>query len=36
VLATFLLLMLLLALFDRYGCFFRKEAAGATEKTQEK
>ena len=35
VLGTFLLLIMVLALFDRYGCFFRKEAAGAQEKTQE-
>ena len=35
VLATFVLLLLALALMERYGCFFRKEAAGAQEKTQE-
>ena len=34
-LGTFLLLIMVLALFDRYGCFFRKEAPGAHEKTQE-
>jgi capsular polysaccharide biosynthesis protein len=32
--ATFLLLIILLALFDRYGNFFRRPAAGAQEKTQ--
>ena len=35
VLATFILLMMILALMDRYGGFFRKEAAGALENTQE-
>ena len=35
VLATFLLLLILLGLFDRYGTFFRDKAAGAPEKTQE-
>ncbi|MBR4392247.1 MAG: hypothetical protein IKT08_09125 [Bacteroidales bacterium] len=35
VLATFILLLLLLGLFDRYGGFFRIEAPGAKEKTQE-
>lgn len=33
--ATFLLILLLLALFERYGSFFRVKAAGAQEKTQE-
>ena len=36
VLATFLLLILALVILDRYGSFFRKEAPGAIEKTQEK
>ena len=36
VLATLLLIILALVLIDRYGCFFRKEAAGALDKTQEK
>ena len=35
VLATFVLLLLVLALLERYGGFFREEAAGAEEKTQE-
>lgn len=35
VLSTFLLLMLLLAVFDRYGGFFREKASGAQDKTQE-
>lgn len=35
VLATFLLLIMVLALLDRYGGFFRKEAPGAKNKTQE-
>ena len=35
VLATFLLLIMLLILFDRYGGFFRDKAPGAQEKTQE-
>ena len=35
VLATFLLLLILLGLADRYGTFFREKAAGAREKTQE-
>lgn len=35
VLATFVLLLLALSLMERYGGFFRKEAAGAEEKTQE-
>jgi len=35
VLATFLLLILLLAAFHQYRCFFRQEANGAEEKTQE-
>lgn len=35
VLATFLLLVLLLVIFDRYGNFFRDQASGAQEKTQE-
>ena len=35
VLATFVLLLLVLALLESYGGFFRKEAAGAEEKTQE-
>ena len=34
-LATFLLILILLGLFDRYGSFFRDKAAGAPEKTQE-
>lgn len=34
VVATFILLMLLIALFDRYGGFFRNKASGAEEKTQ--
>lgn len=34
-LATLLLIILALILFDRYGTFFRKEANGAIEKTQE-
>ncbi|MBR6272534.1 MAG: hypothetical protein IKR29_03080 [Bacteroidales bacterium] len=34
VVATFLLLLLLIALFDRYGGFFRDKASGASEKTQ--
>lgn len=36
VLATFILIILLLSILDRYGNFFRKEAPGAIEKTQEK
>ena len=36
VLATFILLLMVLVILDRYGCFFRKEAPGAIEKTQEK
>lgn len=36
VLATLLLIILALVIIDRYGCFFRKEAAGALDKTQEK
>ena len=35
VISTFLLLMLLLAVLDRYGSFFRRKAPGAQEKTQE-
>lgn len=35
VISTFLLLLLLLAVLDRYGIFFRGKAAGAQEKTQE-
>lgn len=35
VLATFLLILILLGLFDRFGSFFRSTAAGAPEKTQE-
>ena len=35
VLATFVLLLLVLSLLEHSGCFFRKEAAGAEEKTQE-
>lgn len=35
VVATFLLLVLLLALFHQCGCFFRTKADGAQEKTQE-
>ena len=35
VLATFVLLLLALGLMEHYGCFFRKEADGAPEKTQE-
>ena len=34
VVATFILLLLLIALFDRYGGFFRHKASGASEKTQ--
>lgn len=34
VVATFILLLLLIALFDRYGGFFRNKASGAEEKTQ--
>lgn len=34
-LGTLLLIILSLVFFDRYGCFFRKEAAGALDKTQE-
>ena len=34
VVATFLLLLILLTLFERYGSFFRRQAAGAQEKTQ--
>ena len=34
-LGTLILIILSLVLFDRYGCFFRKEAAGALDKTQE-
>lgn len=34
VVATFILLLLLIALFDRYGGFFRNKASGAKEKTQ--
>lgn len=34
VVATFILLLLLIALFDRYGGFFRDKASGAKEKTQ--
>ena len=36
VLATFFLLLLLLSLLDKYGCFFRKRASGAEDKTQRK
>ena len=36
VLATFVLLLLLLSLLDRYGGFFRERASGAEDKTQEK
>jgi capsular polysaccharide biosynthesis protein len=35
VISTFLLLVLLLAVFERYGGFFRSKASGAQEKTQE-
>ena len=35
VLATLILLLMILALLDRYGGFFRKEAPGALDKTQE-
>ena len=35
VIATFVLILLALALMERYGGFFRKEAPGAKEKTQE-
>ena len=35
VLATFVLLLLLLSLLDRYGGFFRRRASGAEDKTQE-
>lgn len=35
VIATFVLLLITLSLFDRYGSFFRRKAAGAQEKTQE-
>ena len=35
VVATFLLLILILALFHQSGCFFRPKADGAQEKTQE-
>jgi len=34
-LGTFLLLIFVLVILDRYGSFFRKQAAGALEKTQE-
>ncbi|MCR5013349.1 MAG: hypothetical protein K6A28_01090 [Bacteroidales bacterium] len=34
--ATFVLLMLLLVVFDRYGNFFRRKAPGAAKETQEK
>lgn len=33
--STFILLLLLLALFDKYGGFFRNKASGAKEKTQD-
>ena len=36
VLATFLLIILLLSVFDRYSSFFRHKASGAQEKTQER
>lgn len=36
VFATFVLLIMLLGLFDRYGNFFREEADGAKNKTQKK
>ena len=35
VISTFLLLVLLLAVFERYGGFFRSKASCAQEKTQE-
>ena len=35
VLATFILILLVLALMERYGDFFRKKADGASKKTQE-
>lgn len=36
VITTFVLILMVLALMERYGDFFRKKAAGAQKKTQEK
>lgn len=35
VIATFTLMLMALALMERYGCFFREKAPGAQDKTQE-